>query len=261
MTARLVIGYNKRMRYEAILDVQQKISSRQYENPCAYLHFHRSIELHYVVRGKILARTAEEEHIVHAGEIMFIPSYYPHSVQSLEESVVEVFIVSHNYFEDFEKQNVNLTYSLLKNTRINQKIYEYMLLAKQELDEQPSFLIRGYIAVIFGLIVKYYESEKAAAGSARNNIVEQIISYIEEHYREDITLDSLAKRYNFNKYYFSKLFNKMFGCTLRYYINNVRVNHILTDESHKSVTERILDAGFKDISTFYKYKKNLYKFS
>lgn len=247
------------MRYEAIIDIEQKISIRDYQNPCAYIHFHRGIEMLYVKSGKLSVRIFEQIYTAEKDEILFIPSYFPHSVQTEQPSLTTVFILSYKFFKDLEKQGINLNYSLLDNKEINRKIYRYIELLDAEPDREADILTFGYVSVIFGLIVRNYTPHEEYS-LRKNNFAEQIVSYIENHYREDITLDKLASKYNFNKFYFSKLFNKIFGCSLRYYINNVRINHILTDESDKTMTERILDAGFKDISTFYKYKKNLYKF-
>ena len=261
MTLHTNFYYNVGMRYESILDFQQKISCEEQHNPCAYLHFHRSIEIHYLIRGKILVRYAKNEQIVNAGEIMFIPSRYPHSVETLEEnSADEVLIIPYNYFENIISANINLNYSLLSNIGVNSEIYKYMLLLKAELPSQSQILIGGLVNVIFGLIVKHYEPSQTVSAS-HDNIIEQIISYIDEHYQENITLDTLSKQFSYDKYYFSKLFNKTFNCTLPDYINSVRVEHVLNDTSKKPITIKILDAGFREVSTFYKYKKKHNRFT
>ena len=252
------------MRYEAILDIEQKLSAIQYKNPIAWLHFHQSLEIHYVVKGKILIHSGDQEKVVEPGELFFIPSYFPHSVQTIEEAVVEVLIIPSKYFQRIKNEDAKLYYSLLNNKEANLEIYQTLLKVKECLSDQaPSLLRRGYIYTIFGLIFKHYQ-EEIQPYSTQQELIKEIINYIEEHYREDITLDLLAELFHFNKHYFSRLFNKVFGCNLRTYINGVRATHVILDESlnesHETMTQRIYNAGFKDISTFYKYKKRFYGF-
>ena len=57
----------------------------------------------------------------------------------------------------------------------------------------------------------------------------------------------------YSKYYFSKLFNKLFGCTLKNYVNTVRCGMIENDKE-KGVSNAILNAGFNSLSSYYKFK-------
>ena len=252
------------MRYENILDIQQKLTTTQYNNPLAWTHFHQSIELHYVISGKILIRVGEKETLVSEGEIFFIPSFFPHSVQTLVEAVVEVFIIPSKYFQRIKNEDATLCYSLLTDKDVNNEIYQNILKIKNCLiEDSPALLKRGYVYTIFGLIFKHYKEDKQPY-STQQKLIEDIVLYIEEHYREELTLDSLAEIFHFNKHYFSRFFNKIFGCNLRTYINGVRATHIILEESigesQLSITQRIYDAGFKDVSTYYKYKKRFYQF-
>lgn len=53
----------------------------------------------------------------------------------------------------------------------------------------------------------------------------EIKTYIEEHYAENITLDSMAARIYMNPYYFSSFFKKHTGQNFKQYLTEVRMKH------------------------------------
>jgi AraC-like DNA-binding protein len=65
----------------------------------------------------------------------------------------------------------------------------------------------------------------------------------------------MKNRIKYNKYYFSKLFNRSFGCNLSRYVNRIRYRYVLDNaDASKNLSEIIFDAGYNDPSVFYKYR-------
>lgn len=90
------------------------------------------------------------------------------------------------------------------------------------------------------------ESEKAQH-------VRRIILWIEQHYHENVTLDSIAKSLMISKYYMSHIFKEMTGGTIIKYLMGCRINRakrLLQTEPKKSISEVGLEAGFKHTSHF-----------
>ena len=89
-----------------------------------------------------------------------------------------------------------------------------------------------------------------------HNLIMEILLYINQHYNENFTLESLASRYNYSPKYFSELFNKNVGCNLTTYINNVRIDKALlqlNDPNNKeSITSVAFAHGFNSLATFYR---------
>ena len=83
---------------------------------------------------------------------------------------------------------------------------------------------------------------------------EHILQYIEDHYNETITLDEISRHFGYSKYYFSRLFNRTFHCTLNAYINSVRVRAVSKMPEEQSKTEKIIEAGFNSLSSYYRTK-------
>ena len=87
--------------------------------------------------------------------------------------------------------------------------------------------------------------------------INQIINYIQKHYKASLSVEDFAKRYGLDRRYLSRQFKKRTGFTIRGYITMVRVDaarHFLMEGySGKEVAAL---CGFSDASNFYKTFKD-----
>ena len=92
-------------------------------------------------------------------------------------------------------------------------------------------------------------------GGGNNDLMAEVIRYVDEHYNEKLTLDGLAAHFGYSKYYFSRLFNRTFNCSLTSYVNSVRARAV--DEKHGSgkKTDIIIESGFGTLSSYYRTVK------
>ena len=84
----------------------------------------------------------------------------------------------------------------------------------------------------------------------------KIVNYINKHFKEDITVEHIAKSLYFSRGRLSSAFKKFAGVGITEYINRLRVqnaNYLLSQGM--SITEAALDSGFQSIRTF----NNVYK--
>ena len=93
-----------------------------------------------------------------------------------------------------------------------------------------------------------------SAENARNyaGIAEETISYISEHFQEDITVDHLAARAGLSQYHFIRTFKKETGFTPHEYLINTRIAtaRYLLKNSRLPVKEICFAAGFSSESVF-----------
>lgn len=86
------------------------------------------------------------------------------------------------------------------------------------------------------------------------------IQYINEHYMEDITLNSVANAVHLSPSYFSKSFLKITGVKFAAYLSSVRISKAkeLIEENTAITLQELCDkTGFKSIPHFYKmFEKN-----
>lgn len=84
------------------------------------------------------------------------------------------------------------------------------------------------------------------------DLVHQIVAYIAEHYREPMTLTSMAEHLYVSPYTISRTFSSVFHTNFNGYLNDMRLDYAcgMLRYSDKSVTEVYMDAGFESQRTF-----------
>ncbi len=90
--------------------------------------------------------------------------------------------------------------------------------------------------------------------------LDQICTYVEHHYAEEITLGDAAEEAGLNKEYFCRFFKQNMGTSFVQYVNQVRLGHIYqdllyTDGSVQEIMER---HGFYNQKLFYRMFKERY---
>jgi AraC-like DNA-binding protein len=114
-------------------------------------------------------------------------------------------------------------------------------------------LRRAYLNVIAGRLLEQLPlgERKRAFGS---DSLRDLMTFIDNHISEPISLDLLSKELYLNKYYISKLFSQRIGCSLRTYINAIRIDRACSLLANPSITipEILEDCGFESERTFYR---------
>ncbi len=84
--------------------------------------------------------------------------------------------------------------------------------------------------------------------------IDFILSYIDEHYAEDITLNQLADLVHFSPSHLSRLFHAKTEMTLRTYLRKKRIDQalLLLRTTQKSTTDIAVECGFGNLSHFYR---------
>ena len=90
--------------------------------------------------------------------------------------------------------------------------------------------------------------------------LKEVLSYIDAHYMEELTISGLAGICFFSEYYFMRFFKKHMNMTCIQYINNVRLEKAveLFEHGETSILEVSLSVGFHNLSYFHRAFKSKY---
>jgi len=103
-------------------------------------------------------------------------------------------------------------------------------------------------------------AELSALPSAKERNVQEIISYIENHFHEDLHLGDLEKHLHISKNYLANIFREVTGATIFQYLNQRRVNQaklLFLTERDASVTDVGYRVGFKHPAHFSRVFKQI----
>ncbi len=85
----------------------------------------------------------------------------------------------------------------------------------------------------------------------RRSTMRLLLTYVEEHYTEKLSLEDLADYAQYNRTYISTLFKQMVGINFHEYLTRVRFQHALNDltSTNENLTDIALKNGFPDLKT------------
>lgn len=247
--------------YEAFHDREKALRCFYSKDATPSPHFHRCIEMLYITRGKAEGVVDGRNIFAEKDDIVFARKCAVHSYLPCPHYGKLVLIVKEAYEDDFAPYLETGTLPpLMSDKAFNRTLFSDFL-RLYRVRESESFLVKkGLINIIFGKLFSHYPREKATPSPNLSTIV-SVLGYIDDHFEEQITLDSIAAEFGYNKYYFSRLFNTYIGDSLNGYINMVRVNNVLARAKKKesgSLSQIIFDCGFDSMTTFYRNYSRFY---
>lgn len=113
-------------------------------------------------------------------------------------------------------------------------------------------------ALLTLLMESSWHQGSCSAGS-RKMEVHQIKAYLDEHYSEKLSLESVAGLFFIDKYYLARLFKEQYGVTLTTYLQQVRITHAkqMLRFTDKRIEEIGLECGIGELNYFSRVFKKL----
>jgi len=136
---------------------------------------------------------------------------------------------------------------------LGERSFGFELAVKARLYELTCLLLRGYVSTF----LSPEDSASRLSGLAQ---LAPALTLIEQHFRDRLTVDRLARETGLSRYHFSRLFKRLTGRTITDYINRIRIGHAeyLLHNTPMTVSEIAHAAGYSDIyyfsRTFKRYK-------
>ena len=95
--------------------------------------------------------------------------------------------------------------------------------------------------------------------SEKENTLEKIITYLHQHYNEDITNYDLSEIFHFHPNYINEIFKKNLGISVHQYLLRIRISNAISmlESGEMSINEIANNTGFYDSSYFSRYFKKV----
>ena len=123
---------------------------------------------------------------------------------------------------------------------------------------------RGLLFQLMAELLRLAEGSAPAEDAEREEspLITQVMRYLGEHYREEISLDELSERFYVSKYYLSHLFSRSVGTGVYRYVLLKRLQHAKEQLSNgKTPGEACRESGFQDYANFYRSFRAVYGLS
>lgn len=233
--------------------------------------WHSEPELVYVAEGSAEFTVNGEEQTVNQGNFVLINSEDVHLIRSSEGSSCSLvyFIFSPEYIKQFKNSVDGILFDVDSNAEVKEQISETLKSIAESFDSNSNYisiLQISYVNKIYYLMLEYcvcYRRAPLAAGVPKRDFsyAKTAISYINENYTREISLDEISSIVNLSPSYFSKYFKKVTQVSFSEYLANLRLEKAIRDmlDNNTSVTAAAVRNGFANVKSFITQCKKVYK--
>lgn len=236
-----------------------------------YTHWHKEMEILFIEKGSGLAKLNKDTLQIKKGDILLINSGTMHYIKSDRKNTLYfksiVFDLSFlsgipgdlcqeeilSQIRDNQARFVHLIHPEDSGYPVIENLFSGIFTCHRKKADYFYMELKGlFYQFFFQMLTHNYiipESQKDRKNLAA---IKDVIRYMNEHYKEDITVADLASLSFYNENYFMKLFKQYTGKTLTRYLTELRIekSRYLLLHSNLSITEVALETGFNSASYF-----------
>jgi len=215
-------------------------------------HFHNNMEIIFVQQGTICVGINGVERVEKAGDIAVSNSFDVHYYRGSSDSLIFVLVFSGSYLKGESLDNTAFD-NFLTPCADTPLLFDALKLFSTQVKPDDKYLRSALVNFVVGLLARNYGTRPV--GRKDSGGFREILGYIQQNIKEDLTSDSLAKHFGYTKNYFSTLFNQFTGMHFRDYLNRIRLEKIadlIEKNPSMSITEAALDCGYKSLNTYYR---------
>lgn len=244
-------------------------------------HWHHTIEILYISKGKFLFEINLEEYFLQEGDICFLNGEDLHQITGMEpDTIHEVLIfdpkiLDFSYVDEFQEQVLapfirhrQILPHILRASDDNYELLRPLILPLIKLSiEQPAgWYVTCKLQLLQMLNLMYTHRMLLAADEMLSEAdklkidrYKILVSYMEEHYSESVTLQELADVVSCNPQYLCRFFKEITGTSPVQYLITCRIEHACTLllETTDPILSISMDCGFENVSYFIRKFRHL----
>ena len=226
-------------------------------------HWHRSIEIFAVFDGEMEFYLNDNRYPLHPGEFMPVNSNELHSTYAPKKNKTLVIQIPVATFERYYTDDGFIYFS--HSSRIQDEevmgLFEEMYHVYAEKKNGYEYKVQSlYYRLLYLLVSKYrktdLDAEKICANKKLNKL-STITDYMKQNYSKELSLESLARTFNYSPTYLSRMFRKYAQMSYKTYLDDLRLRHayndlVNTDLSIGMIAEKNGFAGSKAFARVFK---------
>ena len=258
-------------------DMSKKLMMMRLKQEDFRQHDHHFFELVYITAGTAEHTLNDNRSILKPNHFFFIDlgSYHSYEHTQNLELINCLFVPE---FIDETLQGCESLEELLHSAMIRYS----RLTVGQTWADQIFYDETGKIGTLLSEMVEEYENQKLGsneifrchlkeililtlrilvepAKTYSDSIINEVIDFVQKHYRESLTLQTFCDKKHYNLSYISRRFKQETGMTFREYIQKTRIEKCceLLEGSDMTVSEIARSVGYDDIQFFHTVFKRL----
>lgn len=237
-------------------------------------HWHDEIEILYHLNGESDITIDKERFHLKKRHMIVVDSRQVHSTYT--DDYASMFVCIHiskeymaKYIPGLEYYSIRCTPSDINDENFKEylEICNLLKILTEAYIKEPFALnieTEGLVLLIFAHLIRTFGHNQNEVDQKMDVVtvqrIHQIISYVQEHYMEEIRLQDIAGELGLGREYFCRFFKKNMGISFLQYLNEVRVAHIYQDLERTDMSiSQIMDRnGFTNQKLCNKTFKEIY---
>ncbi len=238
------------------------------------LHWHEELEILYylngtpdvTVDGKTMALPSRRTLVINSGQIH---NTHYHDTASMFLCIHINLHEMEKYIPDIRLYHIDCRPDSIPVEKTDEYLEIGLLLeriTRLYMQEAPAISLEasGLILQVFAKLIRHFSRKTLAQdvyGDERSRRrIQDIISYIEAHYQEPLSLDDISDHMGLSREYFCRFFKKNMGVSFLQYLNEVRITNIYHDLIHTDIpiSELLEKHGFVNQKLFNRVFKRIY---
>ncbi|MDO4332124.1 MAG: AraC family transcriptional regulator [Eubacteriales bacterium] len=228
-------------------------------------HYHDYFEIYFLESGERIHMIEDSMFQMQAGElILFSPYTMHHSFGEKDVPFKRVVL----YFHKSEVDSAELLTALENGSGLycpkekDSQIIGRILNELLHEQETPSAFRQTSEHALLNLLLVFLMHNSIRQQSEKMDMINRIdtvISYIHNHYAEEISLEQLAQMFYISPYYLCREFKRCTNRTIIQYINITRIMNAQRKfmETDKNVTQISKETGFSNVTHFNRVFKSV----
>lgn len=236
------------------------------------MHWHHNLEFDLVLEGSIQGRAGGREQRAERGQIFFVNSGELHETEGSSRDKLRsvTLLLSDELLREYCPELDSLYFIIEKGSSQEKELaglIEQCARVHQEKQEfyrlELAILLRQICAVL--LKSCRHTKQEAASGNEsgwkNTKRIKRAISYMEENYQNNVSIQEMGAVMGMTPAYFSRFFRHSTGQTFHSYLQQIRICHAmrLLETGEYSVTQIALDSGFPNVKSFIVAFKKEYR--
>lgn len=238
------------------------------------LHWHETLEILYPLNGDMNLLLDGATYHLPKKNLTVIESRQAHSTQIYGDTAMNICIhISKDklksYFPDIGLYQIQCIPEEIHDEQfpVYYEICQMMSqLTKLYISEAPVTYLEseGIVLQVLARLLRHFgvriEDNTPESGQTPSDRIHQVLTWVEEHYSDAISLTDVADQLCISREYFCRLFRQSMGITFQEYLTGIRLNHAYQDLLHTDapISEIMEQSGFTNQKKFNASFKKLY---
>lgn len=246
----------------------------------AFFHYHDCLELNIVEEGSGYYIINGKKYDISKGDIFVINNKEPHMAVHNQDFRLGVIVFDMNLLWTNKGIRSSLTPFFSRKEEFSHKIsaenkyyqemasiFEKLYNEYNEKENGWQTAVESLLMYLLTLLYRCYDEMEELDDTSDNfqkmyARISVVLEYLADNFKEEITLDELAKEVSLSRHYLCKCFKKVTGKTIFEYIEQMRIQYscYLLKTSDSGIMEIALCSGFNSVNYYNRvFKKTMGK--